>query len=660
MSAAADPFAHVPAWQLSIRAKCAHPTGRFVPFEPGDVQQSIPDRFHSCVCQHGDRLAVQAGKHSLTYRDLNRAANRVARAVLALRGDGREPIALLFDHGVPFIAAILGTLKAGKIYVPLDPAYPGARLRYMLEDSQAPVILTGSAHLALARRLAPAECQLTNVDELDSSVSDEDPGLSIPPDALAYIIYTSGSTGQPKGVVQPHRNVLHKIMMSTNDYHLCPEDRRTLLYSPSSSGSVWEIFSTLLNGGSAHAFDVREERIGDLVKWLIREEITIYSSVPTLFRHLASTLTGKERFPRVRLVNLGGDAVTQKDVELYRRHFPDDCVLVTTLAATETGTFRRYFVDKDTQLTGSQVPAGYPVQDKEVLLLDEHGKPAGPNQVGEIVVRGRFLSSGYWRRPEATRAKFVQDPEDGAMCRYSTGDLGRMLPDGCLVHMGRTDSQVKVRGHRVELAEIDMALLDVRGVKDAVVIQREDERGELRLVAYLVPAGDRAPTVSALRSALARTLPDHMVPSTFVTLDALPLTPAGKVDRRALPAPARVRPELNDPFVGPRTPLERVVAEIWADLLALDRVGIHDNFLDLGGHSLLATQIISRVISTVQVELPVRALFDSPTVAEMVLVILQNQAKRVEPGSLERMLAELEALSDKEAEARLGRRGSVS
>jgi hypothetical protein len=213
---------------------------------------------------------------------------------------------------------------------------------------------------------------------------------------------------------------------------------------------------------------------------------------------------------------------------------------------------------------------------------------------------------------------------------------------------------VKVRGHRVELAEIDMALLDVRGVKDAVVLQREDERGELRLVAYLVPAGARAPTVSALRSALARTLPDHMVPSTFVTLDALPLTPAGKVDRRALPAPARVRPELNEPFVGPRTPLERVVAEIWADLLALDRVGIHDNFLDLGGHSLLATQIIARVVSTVQVELPVRALFDSPTVAEMVLVILQNQAKRVDPGGLERMLAELEALADKEAEERLG------
>ena len=406
-------------------------------------------------------------------------------------------------------------------------------------------------------------------------------------------------------------------------------------------------------------FDVREERIGDLAEWLIREghhHLSVRSR--RCSGSLASTLTGEERFPRLRLVNLGGEAVTRTDVELYRRHFSDDCVLATTLAATETGTFRRYFLDKDTRFTGSHVPAGYPVQDKEVLLLDEQGKPVEPNQVGEIVVRGRFLSPGYWRRPEATRAKFVLDPEDGSMCRYSTGDLGRMLPDGCLVHMGRTDSQVKVRGHRVELAEIDMALLGVHGVKDAVVIQREDERGEQRLVAYVVPAGDRAPTVSALRDAVARTLPDHMVPVAFVTLDALPLSPAGKVDRRALPAPARVRPELDDPFVAPRTPIERVVTEIWADVLALDRVGIHDTFLDLGGHSLLATQIISRVIRAVQVELPVRALFDSPTVAEMALVIVQNQASQVERGSVERMLAELEALSDEEAKRRAAGGGS--
>jgi acyl carrier protein len=224
--------------------------------------------------------------------------------------------------------------------------------------------------------------------------------------------------------------------------------------------------------------------------------------------------------------------------------------------------------------------------------------------------------------------------------------------------MGRADSQVKVRGNRVELAEIEMALLDLDSVKDAAIVQQEDVRGEQGLVAYLVPASRPAPTVSALRRALTRALPDHMVPSAFVMLDALPLTPAGKVDRGALPRPARVRPELDDPFVAPRTPVERGVTEIWSDVLALDRVGVHDHFLDLGGDSLLAIQVISRVIRTFQVELPVRALFESPTVADMAVMIVQNQAKKAGQGDVERMLAELEALSSEEAKSRAAGGGS--
>ena len=658
MSDPSDPLSRTPAWQRSIRDRCVHPAGSFMRFRHEDVEQSIPDRFLSCVRRDPDRLAVQSGPHALTYRELNGAANRVARAILRLRGEGPEPIALLFNHGVPFLTSILGVLKAGKLYVPLDPSYPLARLAYMLEDSQAPAVLTSGKDLALARQLAPPECHLINVEELEPPVADEDLGVSIAPDARSYVIYTSGSTAQPKGVVQSHRNVLHKIMMSTNDYHLCAEDRRTLLYSPSSSGSVWEIFGALLNGGSLHLFDVREEPIASLAGWLIREGVTIYGSVPTLFRQFASALTGDERFPQLRLVNLGGEAVTRRDVELYREHFAQDCVLVTTLAATETGTFRRYFIDKDTRITESRVPAGYPVDDKEVLLLDGEGEQVGAGQTGEIVVKGRHLAPGYWRRPELTRATFVPDPGGGGEYLYRTGDLGRMLPDGCLVYMGRADSQVKVRGNRVELAEIEMALLDLDSVKEAAIVQQEDERGEQGLVAYLVPASRPAPTVSALRRALTRALPAHMMPSAFVMLDALPLTPAGKVDRGALPRAARVRPELDDPFVAPRTPVERGVTEIWSDVLALDRVGVHDHFLDLGGDSLLAIQVISRVIRTFQVELPVRALFESPTVADMAVMIVQNQAKKAGQGDVERMLAELEALSSEEAKRRAAGGGS--
>ena len=449
--------------------------------------------------------------------------------------------------------------------------------------------------------------------------------------------------------MQSHRNVLHKIMISTNDYHLCPEDRRTLLYSPSSSGSVWEIFSSMLNGASLYPFDMREEGIANMASWLRRQDITIYSSVPTLFRQVVSTLTGAERFPRVRMVNLGGEAISKGDVELYKAHFSPHCIMVTTLAATETGTFRRYFVDQDTEIAGSFVPAGYPVDDKDVLLLDDQGQEVGVNQIGEIVVRGRYMAPGYWRRPELTHSKFLPDPAGGGAVIYHTGDLGRLLPDGCLEFMGRADSQVKVRGHRVEIAEIELALLGLDNIKEAVVIQRVDATGEPCLVAYLVPVRRPAPTVSALRRALADVLPGHMLPAAFVILETLPLTPAGKVDRRALPEPDRARPELANPFVAPRLSVEKHLAEIWAEVIGLDQVGIHDNFLDLGGHSLQATQIISRVIHTLQVELPVQALFDAPTVAEMALLITQHQAQTRREEDIERMLTEVEALSDESA-----------
>jgi non-ribosomal peptide synthetase component F len=288
--------------------------------------------------------------------------------------------------------------------------------------------LTSNKDLTLAHQLVQPGCPLLNLEALPSSTGHANPGLAIAPEALAYIIYTSGSTSQPKGVMQSHRNVLHKIMISTNDYHLCPEDRRTLLYSPSSSGSVWEIFSMMLNGGSLHVFDMRADGIASMASWLMHEDITIYSSVPTLFRQVVSPLTGAERFPRLRMVNLGGEAISRKDVKLYKAHFAPDCIMVTTLAATETGTFRRYFVDQDTEITGAFVPAGYPVDDKDVLLLDDQGQEVGVNQSGEIVVWGRYMAVGYWRRPELTQSKFLPAPEGGDTCIYHTGDLGVCSP----------------------------------------------------------------------------------------------------------------------------------------------------------------------------------------------------------------------------------------
>ena len=594
----------------------------FVEFARAEIEQSIPARFEQQVARYPDRLAVKTRTHRLSYAQLNRAANHMARAVLARRGAGEEPIALLLDNDAPMIAAMLGVLKVGKFYVPLDPSLPRARLSYMLEDSGAALVLTDGRFVSLARELARPTRQLLEVDKLEAGLPDEDVRLPISPDAFAWILYTSGSTGQPKGVIQNHRNVLHFVMNYTNQFHLCPDDRLTLLYSLSVMAAAYAMFSALLTGASLHPLNIRQEGVGRLASWLIRERITYYSSVPTVFRHFAAGLTGEEMFPHLRLLRLEGEQVLSRDLELYKRHFSDDCEFVNRLGSTETGTIRWYVADKNTQVDGHAVPVGYPVEGKEVLLLDEAGEEVGPDAVGEIAVRSRYLSPGYWRRPDLTAATFAPDPRGGDERIYRTGDLGRMLPDGCLVHVGRKDAQVKIRGHRIEVGEIELAVRDIAGIEDAVVAARDDGSGELRLVAYVVPSAKPRPTVSELRDHLRARLPEYMLPSTFVALDALPVAPNGKVDRRALPAPDGARPELATPFIAPRTSAEELLAGLWAEILGLERVGVHDDFLALGGDSLLATRLASRIRDTLQLDLSLPLLLKAPTVAEQATAIL--------------------------------------
>ncbi|MFC1713743.1 amino acid adenylation domain-containing protein [Candidatus Poribacteria bacterium] len=634
--------------QKSIRARCVHPTGDFIEFRKEEIEQSIPERFEKQARIHPHKAAVRIGSDSLTYDELNKAANRVARVILAQSGNNQTPVLLLLDHSILTVAAMLGILKAGTFYVPLDPAFPRARLIYMLEDSQADLVLTNSENLSLAEEITQNSCQLVNIDDVDSNIPGDNPGIYVSPDDLAYIIYTSGSTGQPKGVMQPHRNVLHYIMTYTNAFHICAEDRLTALYSPSSFGTIRSVFGALLNGATTFPFDIRKRGLTRMADWLAREEITLYHSVATVFRHFVGSLTGEEQFPRLRVIRLGGEPVYKRDVELYKKHFSEDCILVNGLSSTETGSMRKYFIDKETIITDARVPVGYPVENKEVLLLGDDGGKVGHKRYGEIAVKSRYTATGYWRKQEITRKAFLPDPEGGNERIYRTGDLGRMFPDGRLVHMGRSDFQIKIRGYRIEPAEIEMALLDLCEIKEAVVLAVDNLSDDQRLVAYIVPSGQSIPTATQLRRELAQKLPDYMIPSAFVIMDSLPLVANGKVNLQALPAPGTERPELDTPFAAPRTPAEMEVAGIWSDVLGLDEVGIHDSFFDLGGHSLLATQIISRVIDMFQVVVPMRSLFQSPTVADMAMIIGQNQTSKAERGGVNRILAELETLLDEQ------------
>jgi amino acid adenylation domain-containing protein len=633
-----------------IRAKCFHPNGAFIEFAEDEIEQSITERFEKIVRKFPDRTAVETRRHRLTYGDLNRTANKTAHAVLLTCGDKNHSIAVLMDHDAPVISAIMGALKAGKFYVPLDPSLPYARSKFIVDDAQAQTIITDTKYLSLAKTLVESPSRLLNIDDIED-VPDTDPPVRVRPDDLCWVIYTSGSTGKPKGVMQNHRNVLHFMMNYTNGLHISAEDRLTLLYSFSVNGGAHDIFAALFNGATICPYDLKTEGFAELRQWLIDERITIYHSVPTVFRQFIESLTGGEDFPDLRIVRLGGEPVYKRDINLFKKHFSTDCILVNRLGSSETGSLRMFFLDKETEVRNNLVPVGYAVADNDVLLLDDSGAQVAGDE-GEIAVRTRYVSPGYWRRPDLTADSFLDDPSDENRKIYRTGDLGRLLPDGCLLHLGRKDFFVKIRGYRVELDEIEMTLMEFPGIKEVAVTALNNNSGDERLVAYVVPKTAPGPNVSEIRRFLEEKLPDYMIPATFITLDALPLTDTLKVDRKALPKPNGLRPEIAVPYAAPRNSIEAALAKIWAEMLELDQVGVHDNFFDLGGHSLAATRVISRVVLTFPLNLPVKVLFDSPTVAEMAEVIAAHRDNNPRNASLDKILNEVELLSDEEAELR--------
>lgn len=638
-----------PVEQEAIRASCFHPTGTFVEFKKQDIEQSIPERFEQIVAHYPDRIAVKTKDQAISYDLLNNMANRVARALMARRGSEAEPVGLLFANGVPSVAAMLGVLKAGKFFVLLDSSSPKVRITGLLEDCQAGLVVTNQQNLSLASEFAGHRREVLNIDTLSSQLSNENIALSAAPGSLATIIYTSGSTGKPKGVIQNHRNILHYTMVRINELHICAHDRLSLLSSPT-AGAIFITLAALLSGAALLPFDVQQEGATRLAPWLSQEDITICYIGSPLFRAFGATLTGKEKFPKLRLIRLASEAARASDLELYRKYFPSDCILVNSLSSSETGIVSKYLIDRKSQIVGSEVPVGYAVEDKEILLLDDSGREVGFNEVGEIAVKSRYLALGYYQEPELTKAKFRPDPEDSEKRLYLTGDLGLMTSEGCLVYKGRKDFRAKIRGYGVDTIEVERALLGHAAIKEVVVVVHANEAGEAALVAYFTSDDKRGPTVSELRRFLKEKLADYMIPSAFVMLDAMPLTHNGKVDRRALPVRDNSRPDLEIPFAAPQTSVDQKLAKIWAELLGIGQIGIHDNFFDLGGHSLLATRLISRVGAAFQIELPLRTIFEAPTVAGMAVQIVETKARMVFPQQLKDLLTDLDLLSNEETQ----------
>jgi len=598
----------LPPDQQRIRARCVHPTGRFVEMQAEVLERSVASRFEEQARSNPGRLAVKEGERRVTYEQLNARANRIAHSILERNGEASQPIALLLENDTWMIAAILGVLKSGRTYVPLDPSYPRARLEHLLADSRPALMLASRATLELAKESSRETIPVLDVERMTSAASERNPGLDVSTEALSYILYTSGSTGAPKGVVQSHRGQLHDARNYTHLLHVCSEDRFMLLTSYTQLG-VQVMSAALLNGASVFPLDPRLAGSAFLADWLIRERITIFRSTATFFRSFSAALTGDRMFPDLRVVRLGGEPVYRRDHELFKQRFSSNCIFCNALATTETGAITELLLDRDSEVPDSRVAAGYAVEGSEILLLDDAGEPVGGGEIGEIAIRSRYHSPGYWRQPALTDESYLPDPLGSDARIYLTGDVGRFLSDGCLLHLGRRDHQVQIRGFRVEVAEVELALLAIANVKETVVTAWEDEPGDTRLVAYVVAEAEPAPNASELRESLAGALPDYMLPAAFVILDALPQTPNGKVDRAALPPPPTTRPQLAVGFVAPRTPTEVLVAECWTRALGIEQVGVYDFFHDLGGDSLLAIVVAADLRKQAALDLQPKDLF---------------------------------------------------
>jgi amino acid adenylation domain-containing protein len=592
-------------------------------FKENVLRQSLVKRFETQAVKYADQIAVKTQSQCLTYAQLNRQANQIAREIINLHTNAM--VALLFEHGASMITGIIGILKAAKTYVPLDPTYPEERLIFMLNDSGADLILTNNSNFGLSQKLAAQVDRpivLVNIDAMEADTPSFNLELDILPDQIAYILYTSGSTGHPKGVIQNHRNVLHFIQVYTNNLSINHTDRLSLFSSYSFDAAVMDIYGALLNGATLHPYSLKIAKgVAGLAEWLQKEQITVFHSIPTVYRYFIDSLSGTETFPAIRLIVMGGEAVIQSDFDSYRKYFGDNCIFVNGLGPTESTVTLQYLMNKDTKVTSAAIPVGYPVAETAVYLLNEKQEEVPVLQNGEIVYRSEYLALGYLNLPEKTGEVFGTDPVRGSGRVYHSGDLGRLLPNGLIQYIGRNDSQVKIRGYRIETGEIENHLLKYKAVKEAVVTGIEDKKGSKYLCAYL--SGERELNFQELRAYLSGVLPEYMIPSYFVQLPKLPLTPNGKIDRKVLPKPD-VNIQIGVVYEAPRNEMERQLAVLWQEVLGVEKVGIDDNFFELGGHSLKATMLVGRIHKQFKAEIALQQVFQFPTIATLAAYLAKS------------------------------------
>lgn len=603
---------------------------------------SVPQLVELRAAETPDAPALSAGSETMTYAGLNGRANQLAHHLISLgvnKGNSESLVALCIDRSPAGVVCALGVLKAGAAYLPLDPSYPRERLSFMLNDAQPQVLITstkmaaqipaGNWQVIAFDRLADIGSAITGFADLPAN----SPNIDITPQQLAYVIYTSGSTGRPKGVEITHANLMNLVTWHQRAFEITSEDRASLLAGVGFDAAVWETWPYLTAGANLHLPDESTRLSPELLRdWLVAKEITV-SFLPTALAERLMRLEWPEH-TALRNLLVGAERLRQFPSDelpfnVVNNYGPTECTVVATSGIVPREAF-----------SNSLPTIGRPIANTDIHILDENMLEVPVHAAGEIYIGGAGVARGYLKRPDLTAEKFVRNPfsRDPDDRLYRTGDLARYLANGEIAYLGRSDEQIKIRGHRIEPNEIVAVLDRHSAIAASRVIAHGDICSDQHLVAYVVTASEAQPAAADLRSFLENQLPHYMVPSVFVQLESFPLTQNGKVDRAALPAPNPENTLRDDEFTAPRTPLEERLGAMLSSLLGLEQVSVHDNFFMLGGHSLLGTQLISQIRGAFGVELALRTLFESPTIEQLSVEIQRLLMAQVEAMSEEEVL----------------------